>query len=61
LEEVRFESRISREVSGCAGLSTVAFLKGAHGRSLELLTYFLKNKNFIAKEQENDAATSVLC
>jgi hypothetical protein len=58
---VRFESDISQELSGNAGLSTVAFLEGAQERSLELLTYFRKNKNLVAKEEENAAATSVLC
>jgi hypothetical protein len=48
-------------VSGCAGLSTVTYREGAQGRSLELLTYFRKNKDLVAKERENAAATSVLC
>jgi hypothetical protein len=39
----------------------VTFLEGAQRRSLELLTYFPKNKDLVAKEQENAAATSVLC
>jgi len=60
MEEVRFECGISGELSGCAGLSTVTFLEGAQGRSLEPLTYFRKNKNLVAKKQANAAATSVL-
>jgi hypothetical protein len=58
---VRFESGISLELSGCAGLSTVTFLEGAPGRSLELQSFFRKNKDLAAKEQENAAATSFLC
>jgi hypothetical protein len=38
----------------------VTFLEGAPGRSLELSIYFRKNKDLVAKEQENAAATSVL-
>ena len=56
-----FESGISREISGCAGLSTVTLLEGAQGRSLELLTYFRVNKDLVAKVQGNAAATSVPC
>lgn len=58
---MRFDSDISRELSGSAGLSTVTFLEGAQGRSLKILTYFRKNKDLVAKEEENAAATSVLC
>jgi hypothetical protein len=39
----------------------VTLLEGAQGRSLELLAYFRKYKDVVAKEQENAAATSVVC
>jgi hypothetical protein len=58
---MRFGSGISLELSGCAGLSAVTFLEGVPERSLEQLSYFRKNNDLVVKEQENPAATNVLC